>query len=198
MLKNNKALKIIFGVIKTLITVFLLVLICIIFIQRVFNNSFAIAGIRVFTVVSESMLPQYEIGDMIIAKETDASKINIGDNVVYNGLSGDFKGKVITHQVIEKNNVNNKYKFITKGINNDIADPEISESQIIGKVIYKTIILSFISKIVNNTATFFFAVFIPFVLLVFFEIINVIEEKDDDKIYTKEDITSDEEVKNEE
>lgn len=198
MLKNNKALKIIFGVIKTLITVFLLVLICIIFIQRVFNNSFAIAGIRVFTVVSESMLPQYEIGDMIIAKETDASKINIGDNVVYNGLSGDFKGKVITHQVIEKNNVNNKYKFITKGINNDIADPEISESQIIGKVIYKTIILSFISKIVNNTATFFFAVFIPFVLLVFFEIINVIEEKDDDKIYTKEEITSDEEVKNEE
>lgn len=174
---NNKILKIVFTAIKTLITAFLVILICIIFIQRVTNNNFAIGGIRVFTIISGSMLPDYKIGDMIISVETTASKIEVGDNVVYKGLVGDFKDKIVTHQVIQKNENNRKYTFITKGTNNDIEDPEINEDQIIGKVIYKTFILSFISRLLNNSSAFFFVVFIPFVLLVFFEIVEVCEEK---------------------
>lgn len=176
-IKDNKFLRILFTIMRTLITAFLVILICIIFIQRVTNNNFAIGGIRVFTIVSGSMLPDYEIGDMIISVETEPSKIEVGDNVVYKGLVGDFNGKIVTHQVIEKNENNGKYTFITKGTNNTIEDPEINEDQVIGKVIYKTFILSFISKLINNSSAFFFVIFIPFVLLVFFEIVEVCEER---------------------
>lgn len=176
-IKENKALRILMNVIKTLITAFLVILIMIIFIQRVTNNNFAIGGIRVFTIISGSMEPVYEIGDMIISIETTPEKIEVGDDVVYKGLKGDFNGKIVTHRVIDKKQSNDGYTFITKGTNNDIEDPEIKDDQIIGKVIYKTFILSFISKLLAKPAAFFFVVFIPFVVLVFFEIVDVLEEK---------------------
>jgi len=176
-IKENKTLKILWSVAKTLLTGFLVLLVLIIAIQRFTNNNFAIGGIRVFTIVSESMYPEYKIGDMIIAVEKNAEDINIGDNVVYNGLKGDFKGKIVTHQVIKKGKSETGYKFITKGVNNTIEDPEIDETQIIGKVIYKTVVLSFISGLINNTTMFFIIVFIPFALLVFFEIVDILEEK---------------------
>lgn len=176
-IKENKILKILWGVVKTLLTGFLVLLVLIIAIQRFTNNNFAIAGIRVFTVITESMYPEYKVGDMIIAVETKPENIEIGDNVVYNGLEGDFKGKIVTHKVIEKEQKENGYTFITKGVNNTIEDPEIKDNQIIGKVIYKTFILSSISRLINNTTTFFIVLFIPFALLVFFEILDVVEER---------------------
>jgi len=180
-IKDNKFLKILMTLIRTLITVFLLILICIIFIQRVSNNNFAVGGIRVFTVITGSMLPEYEVGDMIISIEAEPEEIKVGDNVVYEGLVDDFNGKIVTHKVIEKRKSGGEYKFITKGLNNDIEDPEISEKQILGKIVYRTTILSFVSKLINNTSTFFIVIFIPFVLLVFFEIIDVVEERKREK-----------------
>lgn len=176
-IKENRILKISWGIVKTLLTGFLVLLVLIIAIQKFTNNNFAIAGIRVFTVITESMYPEYKVGDMIIAVETEPSKIEVGDNVVYNGLKGDFNGKIVTHKVMEKEKTETGYTFITKGVNNTIEDPEITDKQIIGKVVYKTFILSAISKLVNNTTTFFIAIFIPFALLIFFEIVDIMEER---------------------
>ena len=176
-IRNNKILKILMTFIKTIITIFLLILICIIFIQKVSNNNFAIGGIRIFTVITGSMLPEYEVGDMIISTEVKPNEIKVGDNIVYEGLVDDFNGKIVTHKVVQKNEIDGKYKFITKGLNNDIEDPEISEEQILGKVVYKTLILSIVSKLINNTSTFFFIIFIPFVFLVFFELLDIFKER---------------------
>ena len=178
---DNKIFKVAMTAIRTIVTIFLLILICIIFIQRVSNDNFAIGGIRIFTVITGSMLPEYEVGDMIISTEVKPEEIKVGDNVVYRGLVDDFKGKIVTHKVIEKNKSGGKYKFVTKGISNDLEDPEIGEDQILGKVVYKTFLLSFVSKLINNTSTFFFVIFVPFVLLVFFEIIEIVEERKQDK-----------------
>ena len=152
-IRDNKILNITFNVVKTIITIFLLLLICIIFIQRVTNNNFAIGGIRVFTIITGSMEPVYKVGDMIISIETKPEKIEVGDNVVYKGEKGDFKGKIVTHQVIEKKQDNT---FITKGVNNTIEDPEIKGNQIIGKVIYKTFILT-LSIFFSKSFVFFWS-----------------------------------------
>ena len=176
-IKENKFLKILITVIRTLSMVLLILLIAITAFQRITKHNFAIGGIRVFTIISESMLPEYEIGDMIISIETPAEDIKVGDNVVYNGLVDDFKGKVVSHKVVSKDKTKDGYTFITKGTNNTVEDPEINESQIMGKVVYKTVFLSFISKIINNTTAFYLLIFITFVTLVFFEIVDVAEER---------------------
>lgn len=173
-LLENKFLRFLKNIVKTLITIFLICLILIIIVQRVTNNNFSIGGIRIFTIVTGSMEPIYEVGDMIISKEVAAKDILVGDDIVYNGKEGAFKDKIVTHRVISRVNSSGTYKFVTKGVNNDLEDPQIEEKQIIGKVIYKSYILSFISKLINNTVSFFILVFIPFVFLIFFEILDIV------------------------
>ena len=130
-----------------------------------------------YTVVSESMKPKYEIYDMLIAKKVDPSTIKVGDDVVYKGEKSTLKDKIVTHQVIKKDYKNGKYIFQTKGINNDIADPEIEDRQILAVVVSKSNILSMISHLVNNSYGFYFIIFVPFVVLLFFEILDIKKEK---------------------
>ena len=106
-------------------------------------------------IVSESMKGEYDIGDILIAKHVDEDKINIGDNVTYLGEYGDLKGLIITHKVVEKRQSANEYRFVTKGLANNVSDPEIRYDQIYGKVIYKTIILSFIARMMNNQLSYY-------------------------------------------
>ncbi len=177
-IKNNKLLSMFYRILR-IISVFLIVaVVCIIFVQRISNNKVTVAGYSIYTVVSESMVPEYNLWDMIIIKKTDPSEIKIGDDVVYQGKVGDFADKIVTHRVIEWKYSDNSYKFITKGIANDIEDPEIDENQIYGKVLYKSFILSTLSKIINNLYGFYFIVFIPFVIMLFFEIIDIVNERE--------------------
>ena len=75
------------------------------------------------------------------------------------GKEGDFAGKIVTHRVKAViPGENEEYRFITQGLTNSIADPEITASQIQGKVIYRTVILSFISKLVNNLYSMYFVI----------------------------------------
>lgn len=176
-IKNNKIFKIVSSSIKVVVSFIIIIIISIIFIQRVSNNKITLFGYSMFTIVSESMIPKYEIGDMVIAKKTDVSLINVGDDVVYLGDDGSLKDKVITHQVINKREEKNGYIFQTKGIANQVKDPEINGNQIYGVVLYRSKILSFLSKIVNNIYGFYFIIFVPFAILIFLELFDTINEK---------------------
>lgn len=176
-IKENKAVKIITMIIKTIITMFIVIVIGIIFIQRISNNKLTLGGFGMYTIITESMAPEYKVHDMVISKTIDASKIKEGDDVVYLGTKEDFKDKIVTHRVIKKEEIENKLYFHTKGIANDLEDPVIESSQILGKVVYKSVILSFISKIVNNTYGFYFVIFVPFAILSVMEVIDIVNER---------------------
>ena len=127
-LKNNKSLK----KKKLLINLlFILILCLIIFIiySKFFSDSFKIKpfGIQALTVSSNSMMPVFQKGDLIIIKEEKEYKV--GDIVTFK----DSSGNLVTHRIIEKcENV-----FYTKGDNNNTKDEEkINNFQIIGKVVY--------------------------------------------------------------
>ena len=82
-INNNKALKIIAMLFKTIVSFFIIIVISIIFIQRISNNKVSLGGYSLFTVVTESMVPKYNVFDMIVAKEVDTNDIKVGDDVVY-------------------------------------------------------------------------------------------------------------------
>ena len=175
-IENNKVLKVITNIIKTILYVILLAILLVIIVQRVSNNNMAIGGIRVFTIITGSMKPEYDIGDILISAKTDPADIKVGDNVTYLGSKGDLKDLVVTHQIINASHDENGYHFVTKGVNNEIADPGIDSSQIYGKVIYKTIILSFVCKIMNNIIAYF-SIFAVVALLVSYQIVRYIYDK---------------------
>ena len=189
-IRENKILRGIYNFVYTLLVILVLAILIVVILQRVSNNSITIAGIRMFNIVTESMIPKYEVGDILISKSIEPENIKEGDDIVYIGKGGSFEGKIVTHQVIGIENENGEYKFHTKGIANQIEDPLVSQEQVYGKIIYKIHSLSFISKIINNLYAFYFVIFVPIVLLIFWEIVKIAsrpkEDKEDDEEENKE------------
>lgn len=165
-LLDNKILKTIGKIVYVLLYIIILITLLVVAIQRFSNNNVTIAGFRIFNVATGSMVPEYQVGDILVSKEINPEDIQVGDNIVYMGEKQDFKGKIVTHQVISKREDNGKIYFTTKGIANEEADPEISQDQVYGKVVYKTIILSFISRIINNIYAFYFLIFVPVAIII--------------------------------
>lgn len=192
-----KVIKTIYNILYTILVVLTLLMLVTVVIQKVSNNDFALGGIRIFNVATGSMVPKYQVGDILISKSTDPKDIKIGDDVVYLGNKGDFTGKVVTHQVIDIEQDGEKYNFHTKGLANDEEDPVIEQNQILGKILYKTVVLSYISKLINNLYSFYFIIFVPIAIILFIEIrrtiISLRETEDDIEEENKEDEESGEE-----
>ncbi len=178
MIWNNPILKFLLEFMKIMVWVVAILVVLVIAIQRLFNNQVSLGSYRMFTVVTGSMLPEYQIYDVIIVKEQNPSIIEKGDDVAYLGKKDDYNGKIITHRVINKRYENGKYYFITQGIANNAADPEIEESQLYGTVIYKPYILTWFSHVLNNSYGLYFLIIVPIAFLIFLEILDYINHKE--------------------
>lgn len=190
-LLENKAFKIIYGIIRTFIVSFLVIYLLFVIIQRVTNNS-SIFGYRMFTVATGSMEPVYNVNDVILVKDTDPSTLKVGDDIAYLGNRDVVKGLVVTHRIIRIETLDdNKVHYTLKGVNNKYEDPSITEDQILGKVLGKVYVVNFINHVVKNIYGFFFLVFCPLVLVIFLEIADTIieakVEKNELRLIEKED-----------
>lgn len=170
-IKNSKLIMIPLKIIKLVLYIFVVSLLLTIIVQKVTNNNISVGGFRIFTIVSESMKGEYDIGDMIVTKNFKAEDLKIGDNVTYLGEVGTLKNKVITHKIIDIKKNKDEYRITTKGIANIIPDPEIGYSQIYGKVICKLAILSKLSKLMNNKSIFY-ALFMTVGIIISYQIVS--------------------------
>ena len=186
---DNKIVRLVMGIIKAIVWIAAILIVVVIITQRVFDNKAAIGDYRIFTIATGSMIPVYNISDVILVGNRDYDKIKVGDDLVYMGEKDTYKGKIITHRVINIENKDGIYYYTTKGVNNPLEDPVVSQKQVYGVVLYKTIFLSFFSHILNNSVGFYFLVFVPIALLIFMEILDYIkgrEEKLDNESGTDE------------
>jgi signal peptidase len=133
--------------------------------QRI-NDNTSFFGYRIYRVETGSMVPIYNVGDVILAREKSFSEINVDDDVVYISESKETYGYTITHRIIQKNE--DDHTIITKGIANDVADPTVSEEQILGVVIYKLRLVTLICKLLNNYVFVYFFVVVPGTIYFFF------------------------------
>ena len=185
-IKENKILKTIGNVLYTLLFILVVLMLLVVVMQRATNNTIAVGGFRMFSVATGSMIPVYEVGDVLVSKEIDGEDIKVGDDLIYQGKKGSFSGKIVTHRVIsiEKKEDGN-YKIITQGVANNAADPEIDQTQVYGKVICNVKILGLIGKLVRNVYTFYFILLIPVAVLIVKNVRNIMnfdkeEECDED------------------
>lgn len=181
-IKENKKLRIVSNIAYIIIFIIVVMLLIVVALQRITNNNVALGGYRIFSVATGSMIPVYEVGDILVSEEIQAEDIKVGDDIVYKGEKGSFKDKVITHRVIssEKQEDGN-YKIITRGVANNEQDPEINQTQVYGKIIYKIKILSFIGRIVKNIYVFYFIIFIPIGVIIYQIIRNLVSRDDDEE-----------------
>lgn len=196
-------MKKVFKYVKAAINVFIVILVLsfvlVVCLQRFSNNEISFLKYRMFTVVSGSMEPKYSVGDVLLAKETEPEKIKIGDAVSYLGNKGQFRDKVVTHEVIEIEKDNNgKYSFYTKGLANLSADPVVSEEQIYGVIVGELKLLTFIYGLVAKPTGMLIFVIIPLFYIIGSEFLSFLLEREEErreKLKKEKEVESEKKVK---
>lgn len=82
------------------------------------NKTPDLFGEKAYIIVSGSMIPTIQIGDVVLVHSTEDA--NIGDVIAFKRQS-----KIIVHRVVDEKKINGKTMYQTKGDNNNIADLEL-------------------------------------------------------------------------
>ena len=181
---KKETLKRIFRIIKAIVnTIIVLAVVSfalIVCLQRFSDNKISFLNYRIFTVVTGSMEPKYKIGDVLIAKDKDPSKVKIGDAISYLATKGEVKNNVVTHEVVNiTKDENGKYLFHTKGLTNLIEDPIVQEEQLYGVVVRKLQLLSLVRKIISTDIGMLLFIIIPILYIIVSEMVAILIEKEE-------------------
>jgi signal peptidase len=136
-------------------------------------------GYRYYTILTPSMQPAYNVGDMIFVKVGDTDDIKEGDVITFNPSSD--SGAYLTHRVTEK--ITN-YEgsgvtcFRTKGDANDSNDSFlIDEDRVIGKVGFRIAKLGYIIRFIQ--LRWYFIVPVVLLLMIAFHLMKMYFSSDD-------------------
>lgn len=172
-LKKKKTLfSQIYGIVKCLIIIVIIIFAGFICLQRFTDNKFSIFGFRMFSVATGSMAPMYNIGDVLLIEEVDTNTLVVGDDITYIGNVSSYKDKVVTHRITRIENKEGELLFHTKGIASVSEDPVVNSSQVYGKVFAKLELLSFLHTFISKPIGFFVCIIIPILFLIGSEIIQ--------------------------
>ena len=117
--KNSKEIITKIGYILLRIFVYLLIFILLILIFINEKNSLKAFDYTAVVIVSESMEPEINVGDVIIIKNGLQNDIKENDIITF-----EKDNEYITHRVVEIDEQNNEKLYITKGDNNKVNDVE--------------------------------------------------------------------------
>lgn len=130
-------------------------------IQSIFwpNKTPSFLGIKTYVIISGSMKPNIDIGDIVIVKEE--KNLQIGDVISYR------KGQsVITHRIVNITEENEEKKYRTKGDNNNTEDSEIILNENIeGKVIKIVPKLGNLALLLKNKMTIIIILIVLYVFI---------------------------------
>lgn len=174
---------------KKIWSIFSTVLVVLIILAAVLLVGSRIFGYKVFNVISGSMAPTYNVGDMLYVKSVSPLEVKVGDPITFvvdNNLA------VVTHRVTEIDTENGR--FYTKGDANNTPDESpVLFGNLIGVPQFSIPKLGYVTDFIQNPpglyitigicAALFIAVFLPDIIMRIKEKAN---EPDEDDTYEDE------------
>ncbi len=153
----KKVVKIVFKILYQILVILCLIVAAIIIFQKISDSNRSIAGYRIFRVITGSMEPEYQVGEVVISKEVNPTTIKVGDDIVYLGRYGEYNGKIIMHSVVAiDTDENGNLNFHAKGLHtSSVEDPQIKADQVYGVVKFKSGILTVLYKLATNIYSLF-------------------------------------------
>lgn len=131
-----------------------------------------IGGYLPMIVLTDSMYPEIQSGDLIICHTIDADEVQVGDVISFFDPSGNGTS-VVTHRVVECTEQDGQPAFRTKGDANNVEDAKlVPADSLVG--IYKTRIAGAgnIAMFMQTTPGLIVCVIVPFLLLVAYDTIR--------------------------
>lgn len=157
------------GVLGGVLLAIEVVLLLLLVISRINGGVPTLFGHNMYVIVSPSMTPELEVGDMILSRVYDGGELKVGDVVQYVGKTGDTQGKIITHKIISIDGD----VITTKGVANALPDAPITRSDVIGVMKYKFVVIDKIYAVISSTWGFLLLVLLPMCAIIVFEIVNL-------------------------
>ena len=137
----------------------------------------SIGGFTLLRITTGSMAPTYDVDTMILVQETDPSQIREGDVISFYSSDPMLDGAVNTHRVVRIENEDGQYVYITKGDGNNVEDPyDVKSEYLVGKVIWSSVVLGKISRLVSNPLIFIPVILVPLAVILlsnFFQTISL-------------------------
>ena len=156
--------KIFFGFINLLsvvvIVAAILVLCVVVFTKQ--GEAPNILGYTALRVTTGSMEPEYAVDTMIIVKKTDPSEIQEGDVISFYSADPALDGAVNTHRVVSAEQTEKGWVYTTKGDANNTVDAyDVEDSALIGKVVFASLALGRVARLISNPLVFIPVILIP-------------------------------------
>ena len=138
--KDKKRLKKIINITEYIIVFLVILFNAILIFKSVYNPNKTPSLFRkkAFIIISGSMIPEINIGDIVLVNETDNAEQ--GNIIAFRRDS-----TVIVHRIVKEMNINGETMFQTKGDNNNIEDKELVRKSTIEGVYFGKI--PFIGKV---------------------------------------------------
>ena len=139
-----------------------IVLVAIVVLIAILLMGAKIIGLKTYSVISPSMKPAYNVGDLVYVKSVEPETIEVGDAITF---VLDEKLTVATHRVISIDLENSH--FFTKGDANETPDANpVHFKNLVGKVVFKLPLLGYVADWVQNPPGTYIAVTVGAVLLI--------------------------------
>ena len=162
------------GTILCIILVPILVINCTLIVKSVTNKNEVpnIGGIFPLIVLTDSMYPEIESGDLIICHQEDVSEIKEGDIISFFDPAGNGTS-IVTHRVLEVVNENGEISFKTKGDFNNTEDKlAVPADNLVGVYSSRIPKVGNIAIFMQSTTGLVVCVVCPIVLLVAYDMIR--------------------------
>lgn len=127
-------------------------------------------GYAPMIVLTDSMYPEIQKGDLIIVKETDAERLQEGDVISFFDPDS-TNNSVVTHRIVRVDYANG-LSFVTKGDANNAEDTPVPAGNVVG--LYQTKIKGAgnVAMFLQTPAGLVVCVGVPLILLVVYELLR--------------------------
>ena len=123
-------------------------------------------GYSLFRVMTGSMEPTISTNSLIVVKRVEAQDLAIGDVITFYSRDPSLLGEPNTHRIIRFEEDEGRQLIITKGDANNIEDRFPTQAEdLIGKVVFSSLFLGRLVKLISNPLVFIPLILIPLVLM---------------------------------
>ena len=139
------------------------------------NKVAGIAGYTPMTVLTDSMSPTFNHGDMIIIKKCDPDTLQVGDIVTFHTII-ENEYALNTHRIIDIiESPTGLRTFTTKGDNNVIADQRsIVSGDIVGRYTGRIPYIGYVMQFLSSSIGFLIVIVLPLLVFFIFQVYHLV------------------------
>jgi len=194
-MKKKKLFKTILTIFSVCLLTTVVILFGIIFIGKARGGTPGIFGYTFHVVATDSMTPEINVDDLVIAKKAALSDFEIGDDVVFVTDNPSLNSMTIVHRVV---GINADGSLVTQGVKPGADEDLYPARNIVGKVaVVSTFWGKIFSGLTGNRNIVFGAALLVLLIIIIDEIVQISRTVGQKKAYKEREKEIREEIKKE-